>query len=123
MANLERLRHLRETVLANPETWSQRHWAKRTECGTYLCFAGWAVTLKGEEVDWQSPEVMQIDIDDFGYVLSGRVTTGAVIADSARGWLGLTREQADDLFYSDQFNGMDVLDRLISETEMAQEDR
>lgn len=121
MANLDRLKLLRETVLANPDKWEQRNWAKKTKCGTYLCFAGWAVTLKGEELDWASPVEAQADILHWGFAVTGKLANGRTISNEARKWLDLDYEQADKLFYSDQFNGLDHLNELIAETEMEQE--
>lgn len=34
-------------ILAHPETWNQRSWCNKNECGTQYCFAGWAVVLAG----------------------------------------------------------------------------
>lgn len=121
MANLERLKLLRETVIANPDKWEQRNWAKKTECGTTLCFAGWAVTLKGEELFWGFPEAMQEDIQYYGFVITGTLESGRTISSVAQAWLDLDYDQADKLFYSDQFNGLDHLNELIAETELEQE--
>lgn len=121
MANLDRLKLLRETVIANPDRWEQRNWAKKTECGTTLCFAGWAATLKGEELFWGFPETMQEDIQYYGFVITGTLANGRTISGVAKEWLGLDYDQADKLFYSDQFNGLDHLNELIAETELEQE--
>jgi hypothetical protein len=44
--NAELAYRVLDHIDAHPETWSQRHW-----CGTYQCFAGWAVELSGERAD------------------------------------------------------------------------
>jgi hypothetical protein len=45
MPNIELLKRVRAQITEHPETHNQRVWAKRTECGTTACVAGWAVLL------------------------------------------------------------------------------
>lgn len=40
-----------EAIEANPHHWNQRKWCTTTECGTAMCFAGWACHLEGWQLD------------------------------------------------------------------------
>jgi hypothetical protein len=39
---------------ANPDSWRQMYWLRRTECGTAACFAGWTSLLSGDKPAWLS---------------------------------------------------------------------
>lgn len=36
---------------ADPKSWDQGLWVRKTDCGTVACFAGWAVLLSGATVE------------------------------------------------------------------------
>lgn len=53
--NVTLLKQTLEHIKANPETWEQGLW-----CGTSQCFAGWAVTLAGMDIN-REQEVVHVD--------------------------------------------------------------
>jgi hypothetical protein len=77
-------------IKAHPETWKQDVYAERIDCGTAYCVAGWAVTRAGDELVW--PEGAKLA--QFVVVGSGHEK----IKVRAAHLLGLTEDQADDLF-------------------------
>lgn len=38
-----------EQIKATPDKWNQNSWRRFDDCGTTMCFAGWAVQLSGME--------------------------------------------------------------------------
>jgi hypothetical protein len=131
MANVERLKELRETVLRNPEKWDQSNWAAikgDVSCGTTLCLAGWACTLAGREPLWRAYEGDSIEqqLNNWGIVTTGLLVpteeelesnpdVRVWIANFAETWLDLTPEQANDLFYSGgDDHALGILDELIA---------
>lgn len=50
--NVDLMLAVREQITSHPETHDQRDWARRGECGTVCCIAGWAAVLAGEELAW-----------------------------------------------------------------------
>jgi hypothetical protein len=100
MPNIERINRVIEHIEAHPESWDQRFWAARTECGTTHCAAGWAVRLYvlDSAPAW-----------NFGYPLGDArwITSGVAIghsfdfyADLAADVLDLTDAQASDFFWA-----------------------
>lgn len=53
--NIELLTSTLNYIKLNPDTWEQGLW-----CGTSQCFAGWAVTLAGMNID-QENECVRVD--------------------------------------------------------------
>jgi hypothetical protein len=123
MADVGRLRALRSTVLNHPREWDQSNWAKRTECGTTMCLAGWACTLAGREIDWNPGFDMTPEeyLNEYNALVSGTLlpsddfsVTSDYIASFAEEWLGLTLEEASDLFYAfSNDSAMSLLEDLI----------
>lgn len=115
--NVERLRGVREHVLT--EAWRQNRWAIRSEgCGTAFCAAGWACHANGDRFVWQNAarqtrnpgtvnaeEAFQVEVDGV------RVD----IFDRAANLLGLTDEQADELFeaHNTLDDVLNIIDTLI----------
>jgi hypothetical protein len=118
MADIERLKTLRQTVLTKRDGWDQRYWAaKGEECGTTMCLAGWTCHLFGEEgdsVDWnRAVPIYANDGDDtqeeVGYLISGES-----IEKRAEELLGLDIQDAMELFWAtDEQDALSVLDDLI----------
>lgn len=127
MADAGRLRALRSTVLKNQEKWEQQNWAKKTACGTTMCLAGWAVTLAGREFSWSNGnQTVQELLNTWGYLLSSTLTPTQeskkyeggddFVSEVAQEWLGLTEDEADNLFYAwDKDLALSRLDELIEE--------
>lgn len=102
--NAELAYRVLDHIDADPETWNQEWWFTVTECGTAACFAGWACTLSGDRPD----------IGKRGLYFSTVFTAHGLYADVAAracDLLGITAEDADDLF--DPRNTREDLDRLV----------
>jgi hypothetical protein len=95
----QRLLQTLEMVKANPQHWDQTHW----HCGTSHCFAGF-VHLLQKELPVDTSDDLMIKIF---YTSEGR------FRNTAKDWLGLTEEEADNLFYS--FNTIEDLERIVAE--------
>jgi hypothetical protein len=103
MPNSEALWSTLLHIEANPETWRQDRWV----CGTAHCFAGHTAvtvlkaTLIGELVPLTKELATTMNRWEVDYGLSVCPWTeddAPHVDDFARSVLGLTREQADDLF-------------------------
>lgn len=101
--NAELAYRVLDQIDAHPKTWDQRTWARRTNCGTAFCFAGWAVVLAGRQfVQGSEPS----------YVVDRREPDGEQwVGDAAREALGI--EDSVDLFRS--YNGRERLGDLVAE--------
>lgn len=105
--NVDLLNRTLAHIEANPDEWDQHTWRRKTECGTAMCFAGWAVTFSGGQ--WTEPAV-EIP-DPIGYDRSHFLTAepedyadeacnaAIPVDDRACRVLGLTSKQADRLFW------------------------
>src|SRR4051812_46897448 len=82
------LRKTLEFITDNPDQHRQDTWAKRTECGTAMCLAGWAVTIAGFDIDFDTPTVPFLGAFD---LVDGR-PIGAAAADL----LGIELGPAED---------------------------
>lgn len=99
MINEELLTQTLEQIDNHPEDWNQKVWGTTVDlpegntCGTAYCFAGWAVKLAGYE------PVFNCGTSRFAYDahVADEVREIAAIA---RDLLGLTWEQANQLFAS-----------------------
>lgn len=123
MANLERLKELREAVLNHPDKWNQTDWVKQTACGTTMCFAGFCAELAGREFSWGVEDIDKW-IEDYGSLNVGILKEVGDevypphVSDFARGWLDLTHEEVSDLFWeTDNDRAMNYLDTLIEREE------
>lgn len=115
--NVELLDRVMEQIEKEPDRWNQSYWLmdyprqRATDddgsiiinCETAFCFAGWAATLEGGK--WMTGGELlaeQADIDWGTSVYTehyhGRNLVSAF--DRAARLLGLTDDQADELFYS-----------------------
>lgn len=116
--NVKLLRLVLGHIEMAPCTWDQEHWRRKAECGTVMCFAGWACTLAGGH--WYAPSdghlrswLLAEDEDDRDLLFA--FTRDAVIAARyrARRVLGLYEEQAHRLFSHD--NTLEDLHRIVDE--------
>ena len=83
----------------HPENWDQEQWRQETECGTTYCIAGFQTWV----MDQKTPLTFR-DLHGPGYrdVISGVVHhDGEFLGaeDYARKSLGLTKDEADALFF------------------------
>lgn len=100
-----------------PATWYQGDWSVVTDCGTAHCFAGWAVKLGGTAPD-EDDEVLRESLPDSNEINTHfddeEASPGYVhVSVAARHLLGLTPEQADDLFSG--ANAIVDLERIVAE--------
>uniref|UniRef100_UPI003F49756E hypothetical protein n=1 Tax=Pseudonocardia sp. CA-138482 TaxID=3240023 RepID=UPI003F49756E len=83
--NVPDLRKGLEHVTAHMDEWNQGAWAERSWCGTKCCLAGTVTLQAGADLDWGNREAFSL-------------TTGQTIRSFAMQRLGLTEDQAFDLF-------------------------
>jgi len=107
-------------IETHPREWDQATW----RCGTTYCFAGRAVVIAGsrwvkrsDRYDYES-EFLLADDDDRAWAatasgLSCDANETIHVADRARRLLGLTEEQADDLFAGP--NTLDDLRAMVAD--------
>lgn len=115
--NVERLRAVRAHVLT--EAWRQNRWAIRSEgCGTAFCAAGWACHDNGDAFVWndasrQARNPGTVDAQEAFQVRIDGVRID--IFDRAAELLGLTDDQAEELFCSvnTREEMLDIIDTLI----------
>lgn len=90
--NTELFQKIYDQITQHPETHDQGHFEAEWHCGTTRCIAGWAVIMHyGLYSLYDSNVPMRGRITDSGY-LSGTANTAA-------GILGLSDDQAHELFY------------------------
>lgn len=92
MANEDRIRQVVAAIEASPQQFDMRLFIN--ECGTTFCFAGWALKLAGEDMDYWRSEYWKNSQET-------RTPPDSVtrMERKAAEWLGLTTEQAVSLFY------------------------
>ena len=79
------LREVLTWIELHPELWDQRGYVKHTAAGTTYCLAGWTYVLGTG--DWFSVDGRK------------RIKSREPVYETAQRLLGLTRQQADALFY------------------------
>ncbi len=104
--NAELAYRVLDHIDANPDSWDQGLWLKRTDCGTAGCFAGWACMLAGDEPSFRFIDSLRTD---FVEVDGDRV----YVEDRAADRLGITPELADALFHP--ANTREVLGDMVAE--------
>lgn len=100
-----------DQIDAQPETWVQATWIKKTECGTAGCFAGWAVLLSGLQ-----PAYLDNVSDSTSYAMVGEESVR--IERVAEDLLGARYVDEGDEDEQDLFNGDNTredLGRLVEE--------
>lgn len=101
MANLEKLDELLGVIEANPDKHHQGSFACKSECGTTMCAAGWAVELWGSGINW-------VNISPAYSLSKGEVfvaniaKSGQTIADESANILELDEDELHHLFYNCQ---------------------
>lgn len=69
--NAELAYRVLDHIDADPASWRQATWIKKTDCGTVACFAGWAVQLAGGKVELSRWGWSKVDLDGEVYTLHG----------------------------------------------------
>lgn len=90
---IETSEHYKSLGLEQTYTWNQTRWSQTTECGTALCFAGWACHLAGDRFE---------PVNDPGTYADHEIvvdnTWSMSISERAKELLGLNDMQASCLF-------------------------
>lgn len=97
-------------IEANPAQHSQSMWAQQNECGTTMCFAGWAVTLAGAKMEF-------FDIrHDLKRAYDCTLPSGESrnISDYAAELLGVNETQREALFHN-MNNDIDVIKDIVKD--------
>lgn len=97
--NVELFRKIRPKIEADDGEWDQTVWGKKVPgCGTSYCAAGWACVESGDTLRWAASNWLR---DIPGTQRAWDVESGDAreeIFDRARYLLGLTEEEAEELF-------------------------
>jgi hypothetical protein len=134
--DLPLLNKVMDHIEAHPEEHDQSIWAKRrfdqdgNACGTQYCFAGHTVVMgmrDGEQLIWRPQTWRNVVGGDPLVATSGAVDvadaqgTINLIADRAQALLGLTRQEAERLFFAGQRR--EQLRRMVQALELAEQCR
>jgi len=114
--NVDLMLAVRDQVTMHPETHDQFMWARKTECGTTYCIAGWAAVLSGQQLLWELAGEAGDEEAGWIRIIGPRgPTAGRSISTFARDELGLTPYEAGELFASDlsEDEALAKLDALI----------
>lgn len=131
MANVERLKMLRDHLRKHPEGHRQQEWARKpymvngvkveASCGTTMCMAGTAAVMAGHQIRWSDADHYETHGDTV-YITASRVEDGRYIEDVAQEWLELERDDSNHLFMTmDASRALDLLDILIEEETLENE--
>lgn len=96
--NIPLFRKTLEHIEANPSEWQQSIWGVQSSCGTSFCFAGTALHLNGNELDWV--ETLNGNLRTGNLSLNGARINNILDSPSraARYELGISEYSADILF-------------------------
>lgn len=98
-------------IEAHPEQHNQSMWAQQNECGTTMCFAGWAVTLAGAKMVFYNVGQNGTLGAHYCTLPNGETRN---IADYAAELLGLTEIQQEALFHNLN-NDIDVVKDIVKD--------
>lgn len=73
----------------NPGRWDQDAFSDKTDCGTTMCFGGWALALSGYTLDEQA----------HFHTPHGHRMSWLRVEDTAQDLLGLSDDQVESIFY------------------------
>jgi hypothetical protein len=108
-------RRVLEHIEAHPETWRQRDWARKTECGTAYCFAGHVVRALHPDAVYLFREyddtALRVDLPGAGERSIRSIALAA---------LGLTEYGADVLF--EATNRLEHLREYVTQLEQPDAD-
>lgn len=116
--NLELLYDTLDFIEENPDLHDQRYYGYRNACGSFACFAGWAVVLAGGEIV-EEEVVVHEDLENYRGRLAWREEVvmpgeeaGESVRNAATEALGLTWTQASALF--DDGNDLTRIKKIIT---------
>ena len=112
MVNIPALRDVMTHVTAHRDQLNMNVWGVREACGTTACIAGWQVILDPDYQPAWRPIGGRPDLQDLTWARDRDGGTHDVDVAAARG-LGLTAEQAEELFYADTLDEVwEVVERI-----------
>lgn len=116
--NVPLLRKVLEHITEHPDEHDQGVWAVTTPCGTVACLAGHAVAMSGGEFVWQYP--VPAEVRQFGATQSASFVaeTGRPVSHVAQQLLGLSDEEAGDLFHAENLDELWLLVDEITDGEI-----
>lgn len=94
MPNMEMIDKILDHIEAHPETWNQKSWAQKVDCGTAFCVAGHAVAMTYPKAQflfdqyWKTADVVELEPDG----------EERHVSELAREILDLNEYQGDALF-------------------------
>jgi hypothetical protein len=97
--DVPRLRKELEYVTIHPERWNQHQWIQQTACGTVGCLAGNTVLHAGAQPLFGYNNSDHDDQASFVEIERGDDRHRTSVSRAARELLGLTDDQAEDLFH------------------------
>jgi hypothetical protein len=103
-------------IHANPDQHRQGDWYQEDDCGTAACVAGWTAVLDGAELSKNFYPDGFVEASAVEGALAGGTRS---IASYAREALGLTPDEAKELFFSRERRALSYLDGLIAAGEDA----
>lgn len=133
--NIDLLTQVRDLITAQPEKLDMDRWAvvqpdeveftdgttAKVSCGTTACIAGWAVQLSGHKL-----LVHQYGKhSDGSFLINSSVAKNGRVVDIeqyGKKLLGLTTEEADELFFCGNSQAPKLLDTLIAGGDIVPED-
>jgi hypothetical protein len=98
MANVDLLYKVLDHIRENQDQHDQSSWARKTDCGSSFCFAGWTVQLSDYEIVWN--QRFQQEGADFCTAPGGDYFYS--IEHVAQSLLGLDILQKQALFFTSQ---------------------
>lgn len=111
---LELAKRVSAHIHAHPDQHRQGDWYQETDCGTAACIAGWTAVLDGAELAKNFYDDGFVEASAVEGVRTGGTTS---IATYARVALGLTPDEAKELFFSRERRALSYLDGLIAAAE------
>lgn len=104
MKNIGLMKRVLDQIETHPETHDQSRWVNT--CRTMACVAGWASILSGDEI---IPNYVD---GDYRVWVDRRFVE---ISDRARQLLGLSEDEATDLFFSSEEDAVRLLKKWIAD--------
>lgn len=118
--NYELIEKVHRHIVDNPEQHDQALWAvKANSCGTVACAAGHALIFSGLDIMWEVTPAKASSIgEEIRRMRFARMPDGRreAISVAAREVMGLTRAEAEKLFFdTDDDEAVDMLAEILEE--------
>lgn len=116
--NAELAYRVLDHIDADPKSWNQTDWYRKTDCGTVACFAGWSILLADGEIRDYVPYGHRVSIvlggqvyDAFSEAACAALNIRSVIIPGSEVYAGELLVHDDALFAAD--NTRDDLGRFV----------